>query len=53
MLTISGQALDYVAANLIGLREGAGDIVVVLTDGISHDDVYYPGKLLITNFTSM
>lgn len=44
--TLIGKAINYVTDNLIGLREGAGDIVVVLTDGISHDDVYFPSKNL-------
>ncbi|XP_077969047.1 uncharacterized protein LOC120326188 [Styela clava] len=44
--TLIGRAITYVTDNLAGKRPGSGDIVVVLTDGISHDDVYFPSKTL-------
>lgn len=45
----SGQALDFVADNFVNKRAGATDVVVLLTDGKSQDDVIKPGNLLHHN----
>ncbi|XP_039262210.2 uncharacterized protein LOC120338298 [Styela clava] len=44
--TYTGKAIEYVIENFIGRRDGAKDVVVLLTDGKSLDDVTEPAKKL-------